>query len=168
MDDQDHLAVGRILRPHGVRGDLLIDPYSETIRSIEPESEVFIGSLQNPHTVSSIRSHQRNLIMHVKGCEDRETAEAFRGCELLLPMQAAEPLPEGVYYRWQILGLAVEEQGGQHLGTVKDILETGANDVYVVRGDGPRELLLPAIESVILEVDLEAGQLLVRLPEGLE
>lgn len=108
------------------------------------------------------------MILHVEGCEDRETAEAFRGSELLIPMLAAELLPEGVYYRWQILGLAVMEEGGQHLGTVMDILETGANDVYVVRGDGPRELLLPAIESVILEVDLEAGQLLVKLPEGLE
>jgi len=87
---------------------------------------------------------------------------------LLIPMQSAEPLPEGVYYRWQILGLAVVELEGQHLGTVAEILETGANDVYIVRGDGPRELLLPAIESVILEVDLEQGRLLVRVPEGLE
>jgi len=62
----------------------------------------------------------------------------------------------------------VVEVEGQHLGTVADILETGANDVYIVRGDGPRELLLPAIESVILEVDLEQGRLLVRVPEGLE
>lgn len=162
------MAVGRVLRPHGIRGDLLVEPYSETIRSIEAESEVFIGSLQNPRTVVSLRSHRNHMILRVEGCEDRETAEAFRGNELLIPMQAAEPLAEGVYYRWQILGLAVMEQGGKHLGTVRDILETGANDVYIVRGDGPRELLLPAIESVILKVDLEAGQLLVRLPEGLE
>jgi len=162
------MAVGRVLRPHGIRGDLLVEPYSETIHSIEAESEVFIGSLQNLRTVVSLRSHRNHMILRVEGCEDRETAEAFRGSELLIPMQAAEPLEEGVYYRWQILGLAVEEQGGKHLGTVRDILETGANDVYIVRGDGPRELLLPAIESVILKVDLDAGQLLVRLPEGLE
>jgi len=87
---------------------------------------------------------------------------------LLIPMQSAEPLPEGVYYRWQILGLAVVELEGQHLGTVAEILETGANDVYIVRKNDPRELLLPAIESVILKVDLEQGRLLVRVPEGLE
>ena len=108
------------------------------------------------------------MILRIEGSEDREAAEAFRGSELLIPMQSAEPLPEGVYYRWQILGLAVVELDGQHLGTVAEILETGANDVYIVRGDGPRELLLPAIESVILEVDLEQGRLLVRVPEGLE
>lgn len=168
MGEPNHLAVGRVLRPHGVRGDLLVEPYSETIRSIEAKSEVFIGARENPYTVSSIRSHRRRLILRVEGCGDREAAEAFRGEELLIRTQAAEPLPEGVYYRWQILGLEVMEEGGQHLGTVTDILETGANDVYVVFGDRPRELLLPAIESVILEVDLEAGQLLVRLPEGLE
>ena len=168
VDDQDILAVGRVLRPHGIRGELLVDPYSETIRSIEAGSQVFIGSPDNPHTVLSIRSHRSHLILRIEGSEDREAAEAFRGSELLIPMQSAEPLPEGVYYRWQILGLAVVELDGQHLGKVADILETGANDVYIVRGDGPRELLLPAIESVILEVDLDQGRLLVRVPEGLE
>jgi len=168
VDDQDLLAVGRILRPHGIRGDLLVDPYSETIRSIEAESRVFIGSPENPRTVLSIRSHRSHMILRIEGSADRETAEAFRGRELFIPTQTADPLPEGVYYRWQILGLAVVESEGEQLGTVTDILETGANDVYIVRGDGPRELLLPAIESVILEVDLEGGRLLVRVPEGLE
>ena len=168
MSDQDHMAVGRVIRPHGIRGELLVDPYSETVRSIEAESEVFIGSPENAYTVSSIRSHRRRLILKVAECDDRDAAEAFRGNEIFIPMQAAEPLPEGVYYRWQILGLTVREEAGQELGTVADILETGANDVYVVEADGARELLLPAIESVILEVDLEAGQLLVRVPEGLE
>lgn len=168
MDDQDLLAVGRVLRPHGIRGDLLVKPYSETIRSIEAESQIYMGSLENPRTVLSIRSHRSQMILRVEGSEDREAAEAFRGRELFIPMQTAEPLPEGVFYRWQILGLAVVEAEGEHLGTVTDILETGANDVYIVRGDGPRELLLPAIESVILEVDLQQGRLLVRVPEGLE
>jgi len=168
VDDQDLLAVGRILRPHGIRGDLLVDPYSESIRSIEAESQVFIGSPENSRTVLSIRSHRSHMILRIEGSADREAAEAFRGHELFIPTQTAEPLPEGVYYRWQILGLAVVEAEGQQLGTVTDILETGANDVYIVRGDGPRELLLPAIESVILEVDLEEGRLLVRVPEGLE
>ncbi|MFQ5942819.1 MAG: ribosome maturation factor RimM [Anaerolineales bacterium] len=168
MSEPNHLAVGRVLRPHGVRGDLLIDPYSETIRSLEANSDVFIGSRETPYVVASARSHRRQLIVHIEGCEDRDAAESFRGSELFIPMQDAEPLPDGVYYRWQILGLAVRDDDGQNLGTVMDILETGANDVYVVQGEGRPELLLPAIESVILEVDLEAGQLMVRLPEGLE
>ncbi len=168
MSDPDHLAVGRIVRPHGIRGELIVEPYSETIRSIDSESVVFIESLQTPYKVLALRSHQRRLILRIEGCEDREAAEGLRGRELLIPTPDAEPLPDGVYYRWQILGLAVKEEAGRHLGTVADILETGANDVYVVRGDDTGELLLPAISDVILEVDLEGGQLVVRLPDGLE
>ncbi|MEE9216204.1 MAG: ribosome maturation factor RimM [Anaerolineales bacterium] len=168
MGDPDHLAVGRIVRPHGIRGELIVEPYSETIRSIEAGSVVFIESLQTPYTILALRSHRNRLILRIDGCEDRDAAEKFRGSELLIPTPAAEPLPDGVYYRWQILGLSVNEEAGRHLGTVVEILETGANDVYIIRGDGTRELLLPAIEDVILEVDLKGGQLLVRLPDGLE
>jgi 16S rRNA processing protein RimM len=168
MSDPDRLAIGRIVRPHGVRGELIVEPYSETIRSVDPESEVFIDSLQTPYKVLSLRSHQKRLILRIEGCEDRETAEAFRGSELLIPTPDVEPLPDGVYYRWQILGLEVKEQAGRTLGTITDILETGANDVYIVRGDDERELLLPAIKEVIIEVNLENGHLLVRLPDGLE
>lgn len=167
MSEREHIAVGKVLRPHGVRGDLLVDPYSETIRSLEEDSEVFIGSPDASWRVSSIRAHRQQMILHLEGCDDREAAEAFRGSELIIPMDEAEPLPEGVYYRWQILGLAVADEDGAELGEVTDIIETGANDVYVVQGADPRELLLPAIESVILKVDLDAGRLLVRLPDGL-
>jgi 16S rRNA processing protein RimM len=106
--------------------------------------------------------------LRIEGCEDREAAEGFRGNELLIPTPDVEPLPDGVYYRWQILGLTVNEENGRYLGTVVDILETGANDVYIIRGDDARELLLPAIKDVILEVDLEGAQLLVRMLDGLE
>ena len=168
MDEPDHLVVGRIVRPHGIRGELIVEPYSETIRSLEAGSVVFIKSPENPYTILALRNHRNRLILRIEGCEDREAAERFRGAELQIPTPDAEPLPEGVYYRWQILGLTVKEDTGRLLGTVAEILETGANDVYIVRGDDTRELLLPAIKDVILEVDLERGQILVQLPDGLE
>ena len=168
MSDPDHLVVGRIVRPHGIRGELIVEPYSETIRSIEVESVVFIESMQSPYKVLALRNHQRRLILRIEGCEDRTAAERFRGSELLIPTPVAEPLPDGVYYRWQILGLAVSDVAGRSLGTVSDILETGANDVYIIRGEDSIELLLPAIKEVILKVDLEGGQLLVRVPDGLQ
>jgi len=168
MDEPDHLVVGRIVRPHGIRGELIVEPYSETIRSLEAGSVVFIKSPENPYTILALRNHRNRLILRIEGCEDREAAERFRGTELQIPTPDAEPLPEGVYYRWQILGLTVKEDTGRLLGTVAEILETGANDVYIVRGDDTRELLLPAIKDVILEVDLERGQILVQLPDGLE
>ncbi len=168
MDEPDHLVVGRIVRPHGIRGEVIVEPYSETIRSLEAGSVVFIKSPENPYTILALRNHRNRLILRIQGCEDREAAEGFRGTELQIPTPDAEPLPEGVYYRWQILGLKVKEDTGRLLGTVAEILETGANDVYIVRGDDTREILLPAIKDVILEVDLERGQILVQLPDGLE
>jgi 16S rRNA processing protein RimM len=83
-------------------------------------------------------------------------------------MDRTDPLPAGVYYHSQILGLEVVEVGGRGLGEVSEILETGGNDVYVVRTANGAELLLPAISSVILDIDLEAKQIRVAIPQGLE
>jgi 16S rRNA processing protein RimM len=103
----------------------------------------------------------------LEGCEDRDSAEHWREQTIFIRLEEAEPLPEGVYYRWQILGLDVVSDQDEPLGKVEQILETGANDVYLVRDESGNELLLPAIESVILQVDLERGRLLVHLLPGL-
>ena len=174
----EHLAIGRVLRPHGIRGELIVEPYSETIQALESGSQVLFGPEKEPLVVRSIRPHRRRLILKIDGIDDRNAVDAYRGMDLIVPIEESEPLPEGVYYRWQILGLDVNDEAGQHLGRVDDILETGANDVYVLKRAGEnasgetrdraKDLLIPATEQVILEVDLDAGTITVRLPEGLE
>jgi 16S rRNA processing protein RimM len=164
----EFLAVGRVLRPHGVRGDLLVDSNSEVFNSVEPESVVFVGEQREPRHVRSIRTHRGQFIIGLEGCADRDTAGQLRGMAISVRLEHTEPLPEGVYYRWQILGLAVVNEQGARIGEIAEIIETGANDVYVVRDEAGRQMLLPAIESVILEVDLEAGSISVMVPEGLE
>ena len=106
--------------------------------------------------------------MKLSECTDRNQAEQFRGAEILIQLDRAEPLPAGVYYHRQILGLQVVELDGRVVGQVTEILETGGNDVYVVRAASGAELLLPAISSVILEIELEQGRILVAIPAGLE
>lgn len=162
------LVVGQVVRPHGVRGDLLVLPSSETFRSIRPEGELYLGGDAAPRVVDSLRPHQGRYIVHLQGCDDRSAAEGFRGLEVRIALEGTQPLPEGTYYRWQILELQVEDQAGVLLGTVSEIIETGANDVYVIRRTDRRDLLLPAIESVILKVDLEGRRLIVSVPEGLD
>jgi len=162
------LAVGRVLRPHGVRGDLLVDAYSDELQTLEPETEVFLGSSPASHLVVSVRPHQGRLLLKLSGCVDRNQAEQFRGLEVRVTLKRADPLPAGVYYHRQIIGLQVIELDGRVLGEVAEILETGGNDVYVVRAAGGTELLLPAISSVILNTDLEKGQIQVAIPRGLE
>lgn len=156
-----------MLRPHGVRGGLVVQAYAETIRSLEPDTAVLLGEARSPYRIASIRPHRGAYLVYLHGCSDRDTAESMRGAELQLRLQDVGPLPEHVYYHWQILGLQVVTEDGRQLGEVSEILETGANDVYVVTSPQGKELLLPALRTVVLQVDEPAGRLLVRLPPGL-
>jgi 16S rRNA processing protein RimM len=163
----EYLSLGRIIRPHGVRGALLVEAFSEILPGLGPSHQIFLGSERKPATIRSLRPHRKHLLLLLEGCEDRDSAEHWREQTIFIRLEEAEPLPEGVYYRWQILGLDVVSDQDEPLGKVEQILETGANDVYLVRDESGNELLLPAIESVILQVDLERGRLLVHLLPGL-
>jgi 16S rRNA processing protein RimM len=163
----EYLVVGRIVRPHGVRGALIIEPFSSLIRSITPNSQVLIGHPPVEYQIEDIRPHRERYLLTLLGCTSREEAEGFRGLELQLRFDMVEPLPDGEYYYWQILGLQVKSVDGTDLGEVVQILETGANDVYVIRGQDGKELLLPAIPQVIKRVNLDEGELEIELIPGL-
>ena len=161
------LAVGRVVRPHGVRGGLVAEPISEALLNLEAGAVVLLGENRSPMVFQELRRHGQRWLLWLDGIESREQAEALRGAEIALPLSAVPPLPEGTYYWWQILGMRVVSDEGQELGQVDEILETGANDVYVVRDASGAELLVPAIESVILGVNLEIGEIKVHLIPGL-
>jgi 16S rRNA processing protein RimM len=150
-----------------VRGDLLVEPLSQVLNTIAPESTIFLGKRRRRERLRSIQRHGNHVRIHIEGCDDRAQAEAYRGEELQLRLDEAPPLPEGRYYHWQILGLRVVSEQGETVGRIRQILETGANDVYVVDLDGGDEILLPAITSVVHRVDLEQGVMNVRLLPGL-
>jgi len=150
-----------------VRGALLVEPLSRIIESLEPGAKVFLGPENAPARLTASRFHKQRLMISLKGVHDRRQAEALRGQELKIRYDQAEPLDEDEYYYWQVIGLEVVLESGEVLGQVVEILATGANDVYVVRNAAGDELLLPAIAPVVLEVDLEAGRMLVRLLPGL-
>jgi 16S rRNA processing protein RimM len=104
-------------------------------------------------------------LLELNGCATREAAESWRSAEVRVAAEQVEALPPGTYFHWQILGLTVLTDEGQVLGQVTEILSTGANDVYVVRGE--RELLLPATAEVVREVDSAGGKMIVHLLPGL-
>ena len=159
------LAVGRIVRPHGVRGALLLEAYSDLVSVLAPEANVFVGEGKQPATVLGIRKHGERYLLELKGCTSLEAAEAWRSAEVRVAAENAPALPDGTYFHWQILGLTVITDEGRVLGQVAEILATGANDVYLVRGE--REVLLPATREVVLQVDPAAGQMIVHLLPGL-
>lgn len=163
----EFLDVGRILRPHGLRGELVLQPFSELIQILKPSTEIHLGPEDTPMIVSAIRPHHSRYLLSIEGCEDRDAAEEWRGKVVRIRFEQAKPLQEGVYYHWQILDLLVYNTEDDLLGTIVEILETGANDIYVVKSEQDGEILLPAIKDVILKVDLETSRMIVDIPPGL-
>ena len=117
--------------------------------------------------VRHMRFHQGKALVSLEGITDRTAALQLRGREVILPLSQLPELEQDEYYVAQLIGLNVETIEGILLGQVADVIFTGANEVYVVRGGPHGEILLPALESVIPSIDLDQGRMLVSLPEGL-
>lgn len=166
------LAVGRILGAHGIHGEVKAEILTDDPQRFGLLKRVFVGlegQVPVPWLLVGYRLHKGRALLKLQGCDDRTTAAALRGYLVQVPREDAIPLEDGEYFEHQILGLAVWTASGECLGQVVDIIYTGANEVYMVRSSEAkrREVLIPAIADVVLEVDLETGRLVVELPEGL-
>ncbi len=160
------VAIGKILEPWGDRGELKVEILTDFPERFASLERVYIGQTARPLRVEGARLFKGHAILKLEGCESRAEASALRGQLLQIPLEELMPLAEGEYYEFEIIGLEVWTEEGDLLGRVKEIIYTGANDVYVV--EGPRgEVLIPALDDVVLKIDLEAGKMVVRLPEGL-
>lgn len=159
--------IGRLLRPHGVRGDLLVQPETDLPERFEWLTEVYVGDeLTRPIGVERVRFHQGNVILKLAGIDDRDQAMALRGRLLQVPESEAIPLAEGEYFLYQAIGLQVRTEDGDALGEVVEILETGANNVFVVKGP-QGEVLLPDTAEVVLAIDFANRLMTVRILPGL-
>jgi len=164
LDPETAVTVGRVIVAHGIRGEIKVAPLTDFPQRFEAGSRLWLDG--TPHTVERGRWQNRNVILKLSGIDTRNQAEALHGKDLL----AAEATPiaeEDVYYLHDILGARVEDAAGQALGELVEVLSTGSNDVYVVRGERG-ELLLPALDDVILKVDVKARRIVVEIPDGLE
>lgn len=165
-DERRFLAVGRVVAPRGVRGELKVRPETEDPERFALLDEVLLGEQRQPFAVRGVRFFGGLVLLQLEGVASRDEAEVWRDAIVWIPQEQGLALQEGQYYYHQIEGLTVVTVEGEVLGRVIEVLPTGANDVYVVRGDR-QEILLPAIRDVILQVDLGAGRMVVRLLEGL-
>jgi 16S rRNA processing protein RimM len=166
-DQADYLAIGRITRPHGVRGEVRVAVYTDLPERFTWLKSVFVGE-ENPRAVGveKVRLHKDQVILKLAGYESRDGAETLRGQLLQVLEGEAIPLEEGEYFLYQLVGLAVYSDEGEHLGELVDLLETRANTVFVVKG--PRgEILLPDTAEVVQEIDFESGRMTVHLLPGL-
>ena len=156
--------MGVILAPHGIRGELKVQPLTDFPERFETGSRLWLNGQQ--WVVQRGRWARKTVILKLRGLETRTEAEALRGAELTVP-EAAELEEEGVYYLHDIIGLPVFDAAGERIGTLEEVFNSGATDVYVVRGE-KGELLLPALDDVVTEVDIAGGRIVVDVPEGIE
>lgn len=170
----DYLVLGEILRPHGVRGEMrmrILTNYPERLLTKDIE-HIFLGNSPEdddpqPFTVKSARFHKQYLLLTLAEIHDRNAADPLRGKIVMVDIENAVPLEDGEFYLYQLIGLTVETEEGTVLGAIQDVIETGANDVYVVRGSTYGELLVPSHTETLIDVDFDANRIIMRLPEGL-
>jgi 16S rRNA processing protein RimM len=159
------LIVGKLRRPHGVNGEILMDVLTDFPQRLRRKKTVYVGERHEPLVIETLRQQDRALLVSFEGFGDCDVVGRLRNDMVYVPNLNLPKLPDGEYYYHQLLELRVVDESGQEIGVLKEILETGANDVYLVRSEAGKEILLPVIEGVILNVDLERGEILVRPPE---
>lgn len=161
------LAAGKIRRPHGVRGEVLLEIHTDFPERLQAGKTVFLGESHEQATILQQRQHQHGLLLRLAGYDTPEAAGILRNQTLYVAFEDTPELPEGEYYFHELLDLEVFREDGKKLGVLSEIIETGANDVYVVTTPSGSEILLPAIQDVILSVSLEEQKMTVHLLPGL-
>ena len=165
--EPDFLAVGKLRRPHGVRGEIIMDVYTDFPERIHPGVVLYVGEQHQALQVRSTRWHKSAILIAFEGFSNREQVGELRNQIVHVPTRDRPPLPQGEYYHHQLIGLSVVTDSGNTLGVIKEILETGANDIFIVKTPSSGEVLVPVIDEVILDIDLEQGQIRVHLLPGL-
>ena len=159
----DHIVVGVVRGSRGLRGELRVECTTEIFERFDVGNDLFLDG--KTHTIVSSRFDRRGVLLRLNEIEDRDQADLCRGLELSIQEDEAVISNEG-YFHHEIIGLSVYEVGA-YLGVISEIIETGANDVYVVNLAEEDDILLPVIDGVILSVDLDQRSMEVEVPVGL-
>ncbi len=162
-----YVVIGKILTSWGIKGEVKVLPLTFSIDRFGEVSAVIIkrDNLEELLHIEHYRPHGRTVIIKFSEVSTPEEAEKLKGLEMKIPQSESPPLPEGEYYYYQIIGLKVYTDRGDYIGRIKEIIEAGANDVYVIEGE--KEYMVPAVEEFIKEVDIKAGKMVIQPIEGL-
>ncbi len=162
------LAIGKLRRPHGVRGEMVMSVWTDFPERLLPGVMLYVGEAHAPLTIRSVRWHRNDILIAFEEYADRDQVGVLRNQVAYVRADDRPPLPEGEFYLHQLLGLrVVRDEDDQFLGKVEEIIETGSNDVLIVRMPDGKELLLPDIPSVVLDISLERDEMRVHLLPGL-
>jgi len=169
-DSKKHLTVGKIICSWGVRGQVKVEPLTDDPKRFKKLSEVFIEFTDSTviykiESVSFLKDYFP--LIKLEGINSKLEAETLRGYYLKIPRKYAVRLPKGHFFICDIIGLSVFDEFGTYIGIIKDVLQTGANDVYVVEMQDKNEVLIPAIRQVVKSIDLESDKMVIRPLEGM-
>lgn len=171
MMPEDKLRIGQITGTHGVRGEMSVLPLTDDPRRFSKLKEVFIiddsGKEISHLRIEGVKYATNKIILKLEGISDMESVLRLKSRFLAVDRADAVRLPKNSYFICDLIGCVVSDVEGSILGPVADVLQTGANDVYVVKREGSKDLLIPAIKSVVLEVDIGSRKIIVQIPEGL-
>jgi 16S rRNA processing protein RimM len=165
-----YISIGRVVNTHGIKGEVKVKVFSDSLDRFEGVRMVYAASDENADDrkalmINGLRYQKDMVLMTFSEIYDMTEAEKLKNSFLQVPESELLPLPEGRYYIYQLEGIAVWEKDVCY-GTLMEVMQPGSNDVYVVN-DGKRDLLIPALKTVIVSVDLEKGRMEVELPAGL-
>lgn len=162
------VAIGRVVKPQGRRGEVVVEPFSDRPGRFPELRRAFVPAADGKGRevrVAGCWPHKGRYVLKLEGVDSIDDAEAYRGLELRIPEEELETLPAGSYYHHQLRGLRVEDEQGRLVGAIEDILEAGGEaPVLVVRGSRG-ETMVPLAESFIRAVDLPKGRVVVVVPE---
>lgn len=170
MGRPKRVAIGRVITTYGYSGEMRIEPWTDYPERFQVLREVWVRPVGKPTIrarVRGVRFQSSSILLSLEGVNTKEEAAPLRGAVLEVELADVYPLPEGSFYIFELQGLHVYSARGEYLGRVGEIIKTGGNDVLAVRSRSGREILLPALKSVVKKIDLVDGRMIVSPPAGL-
>lgn len=166
---EDFFQVGIITSPHGVHGEVKVYPTTDDVRRFKKLKEIILdtGKERLQLEIEGVKFVKQFAVLKFKGYDNMNQVERFRQKPLFVPRENAVRLGRNEYFIADLMGLRVLDEEEQEIGTLREVMETGANDVYVIDMKDGRELLLPAIKQCVLDVDVEQGYIKVHILDGL-
>ena len=166
---QEYFEIGQIVNTFGIKGIVKVNPFTDDISQFEKLKSILVDKKSKllEMQIEEVKYSKNQILLKLKGVDTIEEAEKYRNCYLKLPREKAKKLPPNTYFIADLIGIKVYTDEGNLLGTLEDIYNSGASDIYVVKDELGKQILLPAIKDVIKQIDLEEEKVIVHLIKGL-
>ncbi|MDD6485286.1 MAG: ribosome maturation factor RimM [Clostridiales bacterium] len=166
----EFLEAGKIINTHGLRGEVKLVTWTDFPEDFEALEHLYVNRKtgQETLTIENIKYQKNNIIVKFKEISDINEAQKYKNLIVLADRSELGELPEGVHYIVDLIGLDIVDENGEKIGVLQDVLNTGANDIYEIKREGAKNMLLPVIDDVVLDIDIENGKITVKIPEGLD